>query len=205
MALDLVVFDLDGVLVDFAPAARMARVVTWTGLPAERIHAATWGAPFEPAAEAGAFATGDAYLAAFNAALGTTLSRAQWIEARRAAMTERPDVLAFVRALAQRTGIAALTNNGALLRETIAELAPGVAAAFGTRFHATCEFGARKPDTIVFERLLARYGVEPARAAFIDDAPANVEGAQRAGLHAILYDDFATVRAALDALLDAQP
>ncbi len=195
MTLDLVAFDLDGVLVDFVPAARMRLMAAFTGLSAERIQAATWGAPFEPAAEAGAYATGDEYLAAFNQATGVPVTREQWVEARRAAMIERPAVLAYVAGLARYVPVAALTNNGALLRETLPELAPGVAACFGERFHATCEFGARKPEPVVYERLLARYGARPAHSVFIDDSAANVEGAQRAGMHGVLYHDLDTLRA----------
>ena len=41
----------------------------------------------------------------------------------------------------------------------------------------------------------------PAEAVFLDDTPSNVEGAQRAGLHAILVDDPDAAIAELDSLL----
>jgi putative hydrolase of the HAD superfamily len=50
--------------------------------------------------------------------------------------------------------------------------------------------GVRKPDPAIFTIALERLGgVAPERAVFLDDAPGNVEGARRAGLHAILVGD----------------
>ena len=44
--------------------------------------------------------------------------------------------------------------------------------------------GTRKPRPEIFRRLIGRHGIEPGRAIFIDDVPANVAGARRAGLRA---------------------
>ena len=67
------------------------------------------------------------------------------------------------------------------------------------------EVGLRKPDRRIFELSLERLGVPADRAAFVDDAPGNVEGARRAGLLAVLIgphpaDEPAAI-AALEALL----
>ncbi|HEY2815212.1 MAG TPA: HAD family phosphatase [Acidimicrobiales bacterium] len=64
--------------------------------------------------------------------------------------------------------------------------------------------GMRKPNPAIFLYALEQLGgVEPAAAVFLDDAPGNVAGAQRAGLHAILVDAAAPEAALseLDALL----
>lgn len=64
------------------------------------------------------------------------------------------------------------------------------------------EVGMRKPNPAIFHHALeALGGVPPTEAVFLDDAPGNVEGARRAGLHAILVDDPAAAVAELDALL----
>ncbi|MEQ1788265.1 MAG: HAD family phosphatase [Acidimicrobiales bacterium] len=64
------------------------------------------------------------------------------------------------------------------------------------------EVGMRKPNPAIFHHALdALGGVPPTQAVFLDDAPGNVEGARRAGLHAILVDDPAAAVAELDALL----
>ena len=67
------------------------------------------------------------------------------------------------------------------------------------------EVGVRKPNPAIFAIALERLGgVAPERAVFLDDAEGNVEGARRAGLHAILVHDVAEGLRALDALLAAE-
>ena len=73
-----------------------------------------------------------------------------------------------------------LTNNGPLLYEALAEILPDVFRIFGSRAHASFQFGARKPQPRGVRALARRYGVDPARAVFIDDDDAYVAGA-RAG------------------------
>ncbi|MBN6103052.1 HAD family phosphatase [Xanthomonas sp. CFBP 8703] len=57
-----------------------------------------------------------------------------------------------------------------------------------------------KPDPAIFALLLSRYGIDPPRAVFIDDAPRNVHAAAAQGLHALQFRDAATLRAELRAL-----
>ncbi|MBL7815955.1 MAG: HAD family phosphatase [Saprospiraceae bacterium] len=45
----------------------------------------------------------------------------------------------------------------------------------------------RKPFRDIYEILLSRYEVNPAQAVFIDDAIANVRGAEALGIHAIQF------------------
>ena len=42
-----------------------------------------------------------------------------------------------------------------------------------------------KPDPAIFHRLLTRYDIAPQRAVYIDDSPRNVSAAARVGLHAL--------------------
>lgn len=64
------------------------------------------------------------------------------------------------------------------------------------------DVGVRKPNPAIFAIALERLGgIAPDAAVFLDDAPGNVEGARRAGLHAILVTDVATALGELDALL----
>ncbi len=59
------------------------------------------------------------------------------------------------------------------------------------------QVGALKPDPRMYHAALTALGVAPAEAVFIDDAPANVAGAQALGIDAILFQG---VPALLDAL-----
>lgn len=96
--------------------------------------------------------------------------------------------------------------DGALLDEALAEIAPEVVRVFGAHAHTSSRFGARKPDPVVYQRLLARYGVAPEAACMLDDDPASVEGARLAGPHAVLVTGPASVRAGLvDLGLDPGP
>ena len=59
------------------------------------------------------------------------------------------------------------------------------------------EEGVAKPDPRVFEILLGRYEVDPARAVYVDDSPRNVVAADEAGLTALHFTDPARLRADL--------
>lgn len=59
------------------------------------------------------------------------------------------------------------------------------------------ELGVAKPDPRIFAHLLERYAVRAQEAVFIDDVPANVEAALRAGLDALVFHDAAQLRAEL--------
>ena len=60
--------------------------------------------------------------------------------------------------------------------------------------------GVVKPDPAIYQRLVERYAVDPARAVFIDDKLENVDAARRLGFHGIHFTDPALVRPALRAL-----
>ncbi|QPB20557.1 HAD family phosphatase [Rhizobium sp. 007] len=49
------------------------------------------------------------------------------------------------------------------------------------------DVGLIKPDIAIYETHTRSFGLEPAATIFIDDAPANVEGARAAGWNAVLF------------------
>ena len=57
-----------------------------------------------------------------------------------------------------------------------------------------------KPDPAIYRRLCERYGVDPAKAVFIDDSLANVEGARRIGMHALHFSSVERLLGDLQAL-----
>jgi putative hydrolase of the HAD superfamily len=68
----------------------------------------------------------------------------------------------------------------------------------------SCVVGMRKPDPRIFAHALQELGdVPPGAAVFLDDHPANVEGARNAGLRAILVEDVDAAIDDLHALLSA--
>ena len=198
--IDLVVFDLDGVLARLDRGRRLTLLAEMTGKDPGFLDAAVWASDFERRAEAGAYPSGGEYLAEFNRRIGATLRRDEWVRARRDAMTVDREVLRIAEALRDHCAIAMLTNNGALLHETLAEILPAVHRVFGERAHASFQFNARKPERAVFERLLSRYGVAPSQAAFIDDYEEFVDGARQVGMHGIRFTGAVALRAELERL-----
>lgn len=57
-----------------------------------------------------------------------------------------------------------------------------------------------KPDPEIFHRLLTRYHIAPSRAVYIDDSPRNVSAAARVGIHALQFIDAHQLRKDLIAL-----
>ena len=67
------------------------------------------------------------------------------------------------------------------------------------------EIGMRKPNPAIFQHALAMLGdIAPERAVFLDDAPGNVAGAARIGLHTILVTETGAALRRLDALLNGK-
>ena len=57
--------------------------------------------------------------------------------------------------------------------------------------------GLAKPDPAIFEHLCETFSVEPARAVFVDDSPANVATAAGLGFHAVRFTDTPSFRTTL--------
>lgn len=63
------------------------------------------------------------------------------------------------------------------------------------------EVGLRKPEPAIFAVACERFGVPAQECILIDDLPANIEAAQRVGMHGILYHDVESTQHALTKLL----
>lgn len=46
-----------------------------------------------------------------------------------------------------------------------------------------------KPDRAIYQTHARTFGLDPGATLFIDDSPANVEGARAAGWHAVQFTD----------------
>jgi len=65
----------------------------------------------------------------------------------------------------------------------------------------SCDLGLMKPDEAIYERLIQELGVAPSRTLFVDDILANVEGARRAGMQAVVFESEPQLREYLAELL----
>jgi glucose-1-phosphatase len=179
--ISVVLFDLNGVLYQYDRAVRIAALSAVSGRDEAAIEAAVWDSGFEDSGDAGAV-DADAYLAGFGAAIGYGLSEVSWVAALRAAIAPIPAALGLLPRIRPAVACAVLTNNNLLVRKHFSTLYPEVAVRVGNRAFVSAEFGARKPEPAVYRSCLARLGVAPAAALFIDDSEANVTGAVAAGL-----------------------
>jgi putative hydrolase of the HAD superfamily len=50
------------------------------------------------------------------------------------------------------------------------------------------EAKAMKPDEEIYHKAIAQFGLDPAKTAYIDDLPENIETGRRLGFHCVHYD-----------------
>ncbi|MGN6273752.1 MAG: HAD-IA family hydrolase [Protaetiibacter sp.] len=198
----LFLFDMDDVLYDYDWRARMAGLTALTGHDLAELRRRWWHHGGEWAAEAGEFTDGAGYRAAQNAALGVEISLEDWVANRRSAMRARPDAIAAVRRAAEFGQVSLLTNNGPLLEENLAAIAPEIAPLFGDHLRTTSRYGARKPDPAVFERVLEHYQTDAADTFFVDDLPENVASAASLGITTYRYGTAEGLLAAIEAFAE---
>jgi glucose-1-phosphatase len=189
----LVIFDMDDVLCHYDLGRRLRALAALADVSARDVRAAVWDSGFEELADAGGYSDPEIYLKEFGQRLGYPITREQWIEARRIAMTPSLDVLALAKKISTQTDIAIYTNNGPIVKDNLDTLFPEAAAVFTERF-CSYQFGTKKPDPEAFTRLVNLVGREPAQCWFIDDKKSNVQGARMAGLrghHFVNYEGLA--------------
>lgn len=196
MAPDTVIFDLGGVLIDWDPRHLYRKL-----LPGEaeverflaEVCTPAWNARQDagrPVAEAVAERTA---LYPDNAEL-IAAYYGRWIE-----MADRPidGSVGILHDLDHRgVPLYMLTNSSA-------EMVPLAAAHhdFFNLFRDVLISGAEglvKPDPAIFQRLLDRNGLAAERCLFIDDLPANIDAANRVGLHGVHFRSPEILRADLE-------
>lgn len=194
----LFIFDMDDVLYDYDWRVRMAGMTAMTGLDLAELRRRWWNDAGEWAAEAGVYSTPEDYLAAFEKAVGVPVDEDEWVRVRGEAMTAWPASLAAVRRASELGTITLLTNNGALVSKHLRSLAPELVELFGDHLFTSSDYGARKPNPVVFERVLASYEIAADDTFFADDMRVNVEGAASVGITAHLFREPAGLLAAIE-------
>ena len=182
VAVECLLLDFDGVLVRHARHLRVRHLAASTGCSVAQVQAALFDSGLEQQHDAGLDST--LYLQQVSAALGSTLSIAQWQAARIAASLPQAGVIERIEQVARRLPIAILTNNGALMADTIPRILPTLATALHGRILCSGALGGRKPDPAVFMQAVELLGAGAGRTLFIDDLFTNVRGARQAGLQA---------------------
>ncbi len=191
VAVEGLLLDFDGVLVRHARHLRVAHLAASTGCSVAQVHATLFDSGLEQQHDAGLDST--RYLQQLGAALGSAVSIAQWQDARIVASMPQAGVVERIEQVARRLPIAILTNNGALMADTIPRILPTLATALRGRILCSGALGGRKPDPAVFVQALALLGARAGRTLFIDDLFTNVRGARQAGLHAETATDSRSI------------
>ncbi|RQP08275.1 MAG: HAD family phosphatase [Paracoccus sp. BP8] len=181
-----VIFDLGGVLIDWDPALAFADVFT-SRTEAEawmaRIDFPGWnrmqdgGRSFAEGLAAARAEHGDEarHLAGYLAAFPVTIEKTV------------PGSWAVAEALLARdVPLYALTNWSAETWPHALELHPRLGAIFADIL-VSGQVGVLKPDPAIFRLLMDRNGLRPGDCIFVDDSPANVEGARALGMDGIHF------------------
>ncbi|MCI1748958.1 MAG: HAD family hydrolase [Acidipropionibacterium sp.] len=109
------------------------------------------------------------------------------------------ELIAYVRGLQDRAGLAILSNSADGAREQ-EERRFGLS----TVFHPICyshEQGVNKPDPRAYRRALARMGAGPEAVFFIDDHIENVDAAAACGIDGVLHRSNGDTIAAIERFL----
>jgi glucose-1-phosphatase len=184
---DLVAFDLAGVVCRFDAEHRLAVLGETAGLAPEVVQKQIWEAGIDAAGDLGELSASemcDAVRAELELAVDDAELRALYISA----FEPDPAVLAVVDQVRRHVPTALLTNNGPLVLEAMEhELAE-----VGRRFDPwgfACRYGAEKPDPAIFQALCDEARVTPETVFFVDDSPEHVAAAQKLGIRAHHFTD----------------
>jgi len=110
----------------------------------------------------------------------------------------RPEVLDFARNLAGKCLMATINNESREMNVyRIKQF--GLSQIFGL-FVSSCYVGMRKPDEKIYRVALDLIQKTPDECCFIDDRPANIEGATKVGMQTVLMRDLAQLKKDLQGL-----
>lgn len=115
---------------------------------------------------------------------------------------KNPSMLAYVASLRGEYKIGLLSNVGRGWLERL--LSPDELAASFDAVVLSGESGVAKPYKEAFDLIASKLGVMPDECVMIDDGARNVEGAELAGMHGILFTSERQLKADLDQLLKDQ-
>lgn len=183
----LLLFDLDGVLVDYSQDRRCRALAETAGVTAEVIHRAVFKSGLEKRSDAGEFDLDD-YMNLLRSDWGLDILGEDFIKARRMATRVRPEMLKLCEALKTQVHLGIFTNNGHWLHQYADRIAPELMPMFATRWVCSGSIGLCKPDPMAFVACLERLGFSAASTLFVDDKVSNTEGAESIGMPSFVFE-----------------
>ncbi len=195
---DSVLFDLGGVLFRYFPERRLERLVRTTGLAGDIIHGEIWASDYDQTCERGGLNAAQSHVE-FCRRLDIEMSYTDFAAAMADAFEPDADVVGLARRVAAGHDVAVLTNNWEVVEEALVADYPELTDVFGPNLYFTWRFKARKPDPLVFETALERWGKRVEQVLFVDDSENNVAGAEAFGLEVHHFTDAVVLEAELRA------
>lgn len=184
---EVVVFDLGGVVCNFKPHARLSALAEATGLDEDHVEDAIWTSGLDSALDRGEFDLQRA-LATVIDALEQRADEAALLSAWAKAFVADPAVAALAEGLDRQSAI--FTNNGPILEECLCRGLVPVSDVFNPILFAW-HLGALKPESRSFAQAAAALGHEASELMLVDDDATNVAGARRSGWRAIHFESTA--------------
>ncbi len=196
--IDAILFDLGNVVMEIDFRRTFKRWAEASGHAEDHFHAHWSEDEAYRAHEVGALSFSD-YAASLSDRLGVTMSETHWREGWNDLFVGAYEgVQARLEGLQGRIGLYAFTNTNATHEQEWRTRFDHEMRHFET-IYVSSTIGMRKPDEAAFHWVAGDMQLDPARILFLDDNPANVAGAQRAGMQTALIRSEADV---LDALKD---
>jgi putative hydrolase of the HAD superfamily len=188
----LIISDFGGVICTFDYRIFCQRLAGRTGRTTDQVFAAAFGDRLQREFETGRL-SGPAYHRAVMDRLGADVPYEEFFPMYGDIFTEIPATCDLLRRLHARYLLYLLSDTNEIhfgyVRETV-----GILRVFRECI-VSYQVGAMKPDPRIYGEALRRSGLPATACVFVDDRPANVEGAARVGMHALLFqspEQFAT-------------
>ncbi len=189
-----VVFDFGGVLYTYNYIQSLHHFAKRLGITYEKAEAA-WNARIAEF-ERGEIRENE-YWEAFRQAGGISTSDAELHEMFVSEFHPMPESLRIMRSLKSRYTVGMLSNNCEWEHDLNRRLHLREGFDFVLMSY---EIGCRKPEPLIFEKLIAQTGVRPEEIVFIDDTVAYGDATRQAGIHFIHFRSASQLREELHLL-----
>ncbi len=196
MAIQLLLFDLGGVIFRFDPAPRLALMSAASGVASPAIEEALWASGFAETCDRGDV-DAPGQIAGTRDRVPLDLTDEGVRDAWCVAFTPDAAVVALLDRLDPRLAVGTFSNNSELIRDGLTAAWPHLMARFRPAVWAY-EAKALKPAHEAYRYVERVADVASDAICFVDDSARNVEGARAAGWDTIHFTGAAALRDALE-------
>ncbi len=180
----LIISDFGGVICTFDYRVFCERLASRTACTTDQVLSAAFGDHLQGDFETGRI-SGLEYHGAVMDRLRVDVPYDEFVPMYGDIFTEIPGTCDLLRRLASRYRLYLLSDTNEIhfgyVRETV-----GILRVF-REFILSFRVGALKPNPRIYQEALRRSELPATACVFVDDRPANVEGAARVGMHALLF------------------